>query len=82
MKRDSRDILKSILICINGCLEIIGKPRLEDGQSAVIIAVLENMAVRTKRNEVSFNKRLAEVFRMSPGADRRQALLRLLGLEA
>jgi len=81
MKRDNRDILKSILICVNAVLEILGKPRLEDSQAAVIVAILSNMAVRTRRNEIPFNHRLADVFRMPPGAERKQELVRLLGLE-
>ncbi len=82
MKRSSREILKSVVVVINLCLEILGREPLENEQASVIVAVLANMAVHPKRDDIPFNRKLAEIFRMTPGDGRRQALLRLLGLEA
>lgn len=82
MKRSSIEILKSIVIVVNLCLEILGREPLKNEQAAVVVAMLDKMAVHPRRDDISFNRKLALVFRMAPGDGRRQALLHLLGLEA
>ena len=80
--RTSNEILRSIVAVINLCLEILGRQSLEDTQAIVIVAVLARMAVHPKRDDIPFNRRLANIFRMPPSNERRLALLDLLELEA
>jgi hypothetical protein len=79
MAQDRR-ILNAIMVVVNECLCILGVPKLDQRQRAILVGILSGMARKSRPLQKPFFRRLVNVMRMQDESARRRTLASLLGI--